>query len=274
MSCDTGLPVFQRNHCLSGTCFQAILTAHPNFLTEQLSKNNRLYKNFPMPGQMQTSSIEAIVDNLSRKRIARYRTTSGVADAIAVETYVWNLNLCGALLPALNFAEVTVRNAFDAHLRLRFGPRWFESRPLTDQLPARHKTALELAIRSARSRRDGQFHSDEIISELSFGFWVQLATRKAERSIWANRFPGGFGGLDSPENLDLVYRRLERVRVLRNRIAHHDAIFDRDLISEHENLRSIIGWRCKSTVALLDVISKLPHEVSRHPGKTGRTETT
>mgnify|MGYP000235145701 CR=1 FL=1 len=44
---------------------------------------------------------------------------------------------------------------------------------------------------------------------------------------------------------------LEHIRRLRNRVAHHEPVFYRDLIGDYERMEEVVRWRCPHTAGWL-----------------------
>ena len=65
-----------------------------------------------------------------------------------------------------------------------------------------------------------------------------IAKADYERTLWrlapCRAFPG--------RRRRTVHRSLDRLRQLRNRIAHREPIFDRDRREDYENLPEAVGW--------------------------------
>ena len=47
----------------------------------------------------------------------------------------------------------------------------------------------------------------------------------------------------------LIYKELEQLRKLRNRIAHHEPIFKRNLADDFQKVHDLIAFRCPFTAA-------------------------
>lgn len=45
----------------------------------------------------------------------------------------------------------------------------------------------------------------------------------------------------------LIYSELEQLRKLRNRIAHHEPIFTRNLLDDFQKIQDLIAFRCPIT---------------------------
>ena len=44
-----------------------------------------------------------------------------------------------------------------------------------------------------------------------------------------------------------IHRRLDDIRLLRNRVAHHEYILNRDLGDDYVKLLEVVGWICPET---------------------------
>jgi hypothetical protein len=223
-------------------------------------------------------SLAVLHRALSQQRLDAYRHGSDRDDPDAVGRYLWNMALGSALHPTLHVFEITLRNAIYAtSLKLIDSSRlhmpdvacWLDARNSTllyakeaDEV-ARAKAYLGL---EPRRRTPGH-----LIAKLSFGFWVQLTARvysehradgprlwpRGLPSVFPFRWPPGSKKL-APDHGDreMIYKRLHEVRELRNRIAHHGPVWDRDLGTEHARILEVLGWmstRMAQSVQALDV---------------------
>ncbi|MBD8644146.1 hypothetical protein IFT63_11180 [Stenotrophomonas sp. CFBP 13724] len=152
---------------------------------------------------------------VSKARWSTYLHAAAMADTCPTLLYLWNMRLCGALLMPLHLVEILVRNAAAEALGAQHGPTWPHSDAFRRRLPQVHSgycagTELEKAVR--RSAR-----VDDVVAGLSFAFWHQLFTRRFDQS-------------------------------LRNRIAHHEPIFHRDIRADLAAATRIIHSRSPSTL--------------------------
>jgi hypothetical protein len=80
-----------------------------------------------------------------------------------------------------------------------------------------------------------------VVAELPFGFWVSLLGSGSdyETRLWrpalCRAFPG-YQGRRQP-----LHRELDEARRLRNRIAHHEPVYGRDLAADHARLLRILA---------------------------------
>jgi hypothetical protein len=94
---------------------------------------------------------------------------------------------------------------------------------------------------------------DKTIAELQFGFWRKILTSRFDNHIWAKHlrtvFPHLNPGIQIGPMRLAIYKQLSDVKKLRDRIAHHKAIFMLPLGHDFQTSSRIIGWRCASTLA-------------------------
>ena len=97
-------------------------------------------------------------------------------------------------------------------------------------------------------------HGDDpprVVAALSFGFWVSLlgpggrigAGRKANYAMtpWRPALRGPFAHRATLTRKE-AHRPLNALRTLRNRFAHHEPVFARDLARDHERIVEVLGW--------------------------------
>ena len=209
------------------------------------------YKHFSSYGQpfsLFESIINALERTLSPERLSTYLAAAGGDHAAALELYVWNTQISAALYGPLQALEIIIRNAFHRELATVYGPAWYDSArvPLTPAARARLADAKDTLRRAGRPPDAGR-----IVAELSFGFWERLLTRgprdklNYEMALWRPALHRAFPNSRRPRAE--VHKPLPGLRDLRNRIAHHEPIFSRDLTAEYQTILDVIGWMCTDT---------------------------
>ena len=193
-------------------------------------------------------TLDALETALSHERLSTYLDAAGGDRREAIRLHAWNTALSAAFYEPLQGLEVTLRNAMHRRLAERYGPAWY------DHPRAGLDRGAVDRITSARSKlaRDG--HGDDpprIVAALSFGFWVSLlgpggrteAGHKAnhEMTLWRPALRGAFAHRATLTRRR-AHRPLDALRILRNRVAHHEPIFARDLIADHARILDVAGW--------------------------------
>ncbi|MBP0455559.1 hypothetical protein J5Y04_39480 [Kitasatospora sp. RG8] len=174
--------------------------------------------------------------SLSEPRLGPYESAAGSREA-ALRLYWWNIEVSAAFYGPLHCLEVALRNALHGALTRRHGRAdWWTVAPL-DADGARLVAEAGAKCRRRISRR--QVTTDDVIAELSFGFWVKLLSRRYDRTFWVpalNRaFARGAGRRDT------LHRQFTTMMLLRNRISHHEPIHHRHLEADHETLCRLLA---------------------------------
>ncbi len=212
----------------------------------------------PNPGNQAYPSaayFDAIRRVCSSERFDAYRLSSD-DDLAVLARYLWNIELCEALYPALQTCEVVLRNNIhDAAIRAYSTDMWFHSShgilALRDQAKADEAIATVARFHPTRST------SGHIVAELTFGFWTALLDRRYDRVLWPKLWRFGFPSVPIPVRArHILLRRLEAVRRLRNRVFHHEPVWRaRYLQQQYTDLIEVIDWlapELSMTIKLLD----------------------
>ena len=192
---------------------------------------------------------------LSVERFARYLGWSGGAHDRALELYALNTGLSEALYTPVQMLELTLRNRIHTVLSDARHDRWFEDEGFltvghqNDQLADAYK---ELA------RADKEPIPSRIVAALPFSFWTSMVARDYE-NLWqetlhriAQRENGK--GLRRTE----LSSPLSTIRVLRNRIAHHEPILHWNLPKHYGNIVGITRWLSPVAAAWSERHSRFP----------------
>jgi hypothetical protein len=213
-----------------------------------------LYHKMPVISQ---TTIDAVRAALSPARMRTYEVAAGVKtgdDLAALILYAWNAEVSGALLVPLHVCEVVTRNAVADALEAIYGPRWPWSPVFEQSLP--NSPAGYSPRRDLQSARRGVFATEKVIPELAFVFWQNFFTARYDVRLWGSHLRRVMPNLDPAKTVSAlrlaIYRDLERVRRLRNRIAHHEPIFTRPLADDYKTIQTLIAGRCAVTAGWLD----------------------
>ncbi|WP_305041795.1 hypothetical protein [Geoalkalibacter sp.] len=170
--------------------------------------------------------------------------------------YAWNLALSESLYPALQGIEVALRNSMHDAALNRFGSAtWFEG-DLLHERDQRFVTVARNALLSAGKTME----PSRILAELSFGFWTSLFDVRYEQRLWPWLLKPVFPYM--PRRLRTraeLSRRLNKIRLLRNRVFHHEPIwFWQDLKQQHRNLLETLSWINPAMPRFIGIIDRFP----------------
>jgi hypothetical protein len=186
--------------------------------------------------------------SLSPARLSTYERTCKTGATNPLELYVWNARISASLLLPLHFCEVSTRNAVSEVLTRAYEERWPWNSACERSLPSKGYSSPRDELIKVREKFSS---TGQVIPELKFVFWQKMFTARYDDQLWGPHlrviFPAAPEELSNSEIRLKLHDQLEQVRKLRNRIAHHEPIFQRDLASDYQAIELLIRWRCPQT---------------------------
>lgn len=193
---------------------------------------------------MVQSYIAELERGVSHSRLAKYRPHGG-SDLDMAVNYLWNIALSEALYPGLFALEVTLGSSIHHALTDREGSdMWFRMLLEPGQLGLYADTHMKLFNRL--KRKDPT--AGQIVAELPFGFWTTLLSQPYHQVLWAPEKTAlvktVFPNLPpTPSNRHYGHQRYNELRLLRNRVMHHEPVWYRtNLYQQWEEMIDAIGW--------------------------------
>lgn len=162
----------------------------------------------------------------------------------AVRLHAWNAELSTAFWGPIAVLELAVRNSMHDAMRKNRADDWWNHSSLV-RMAGREERAITHALDKLADANNYRPSADDVVASTAMGFWVGLLDVGVARhpeldyetALWQPRLKNAFpyrGGLGRRQ----VHAKLNRVRVFRNRIAHHEPVYNkqpavmRDLILE------------------------------------------
>lgn len=215
-----------------------------------------------------TPTVQGALERvLSVARLERYLPAAQGDRHRALRLYIWNARLCEAFYLPCQIAEVTIRNSISQALAAHYRTDdWYSKGGFRCQLPPRLSSALDDVIADKRGDHGAAMTHHHIIAGLSFGFWCHTLTKNFEKAgVWPNNIFLAFPNAPATTTRNELYGKINSLRLFRNRIAHHGAIFDKSPIAMHNSIMEVIGWSCQDTAWLVKVLSKVSQVVNARP---------
>ena len=198
----------------------------------------------------ESRSLQTLARLLSPQRFDTFVRAAGGDLETALRLYAWNIEISSAFWGSFHMLEVSLRNTLHTQLvTLAKRDDWWNARLLLprdskkDLLHNDTKKIVQEAISTAKGKQTAkgeELESGHVVAELSFGFWIGMLANRYHQRLWEKTFVHTFPhytGLRIPLHDDL-----ERLRKLRNRIAHHEPIFKRNLAIDHDKICGLIGY--------------------------------
>jgi hypothetical protein len=181
------------------------------------------------------ANLEELERRLSTDRLDPYRVAVGGSLEQAVRLYEQNSLLAESLYGILQGLEVALRNSIHAQLvRAASQPEWWDALKLGPEQESMLRMAKDALKREGKPPDAGR-----VVAELAFGFWTGLTSARYE-ALWRDHLVKIIPR--RPMQRAEVHDRLNSIRKLRNRVAHHEPILNRPLQKDANQIFDTISW--------------------------------
>jgi hypothetical protein len=254
---------------------------------------------------LQGSKLQAVTDHITGARLATYLAATGSDVRAALTLYRWNIELAGAVYEALGIAEVFLRNAVDAQLRIwnaaqpphaargiTYNHEWVKTpaAPLWGVLNPRRRggsgnystygDAYQRAEKDRDARAPGHrrhghaVDHDDVVAHLTFGTWNVLLPRKDSSTTPPGLRPRPQATLWNaavqyafPNHPDpaVIKFWVERLHSIRNRVAHMEPLLDIDAVGYHRTVARLLKAIDPALTDWYTANSRIPEVWRRRP---------
>lgn len=176
-----------------------------------------------------------MVSWLSSARYATYESAAMGDAEVALELYQWNVGLAQALLRDVSFFEVALRNAYDQVLSTEFeaDEHWLIDSAFPIRRPIMRRNCrgnvtdvnefYRRTVDHLRRRMGAGCTTNDLIANLTLGFWTHMTDRAHERDLWipiiSKAWPAGTSRVALNEEITAI-------NSVRNRAAHQEHLFN------------------------------------------------
>ncbi|MER7845337.1 hypothetical protein ABTZ03_15470 [Kitasatospora sp. NPDC096077] len=181
--------------------------------------------------------------------------------------YAWDSEVARALQSPLRDLEVALRNQLHRQLGGRYARQdWWNERRAE---PNRHGRAEIETAEEKLVRRKPTYETCDVVAQLSFGFWVSLLGKGGrggnyEMKYWnpalRHLFREHRGGREA------LHGKFDRMRTLRNRIAHQERIFHRHLDEDFRTTVALLRYLSPPMAERHEKHSQVPEVLARKSG--------
>ncbi|NQX36432.1 hypothetical protein [Herbiconiux sp. VKM Ac-2851] len=202
--------------------------------------------------------IPSLVKVIRDERLAAYATACHGDAARSIRLYTWNIEASAALLNAFAPLEVGIRNAMHNSLVQHFQRTdWWNAASLSRADRAQIDSAIDYLD---RRKGQGRWTAGHVVAELKVSFWEGLLVNRYHAALWEPALQKAFP--HSPARRGDIRAQLERLRLLRNRAAHHEPIHARDLTVDHRYMCELAGHISPQLETWIAGHSRLPRTVA------------
>jgi hypothetical protein len=173
---------------------------------------------------------------LNKNSIEKYISYSRLNAYKSIEEYKQNILYSQEYYILLCILEISLRNSINYYFKFKFGNDWNNHKFLHYDSLAKIKEVQKRIILSKK-----ELTHEQIISELSFGFWSSLFrksyTNKMRLTDLKYIFPNLPFKKDKLVTRDYINKKLNHIRKFRNRIFHYEKIINN---VEYKNIKNDI----------------------------------
>ena len=205
---------------------------------------------------------DILVELFSNNRLNSYKYNSSDTYSVALERYLFNIELSKSLYPLLSILEISLRNRINQAIETIIKKDWLinELSRQSILLPNEYKKLID-AKQKVINKGHKNVSKDDLIAELSLGFWIHLCTKRYKTALWHKQ---GFFRIvfaDYPnfsefDKLSKVFPILQLMLKLRNRVFHHEIIINHPygINNCYFDLRRLLSYISKDSLLYLDKI--------------------
>ena len=209
---------------------------------------------------------EKIQDNLinlfSRNRLNSYRFDINDDYDTVLKRYLYNIEVSKSLYPLLSILEISLRNRLNQAIETTVKQDWLlKELQQQDILQSNEYKKLSDAKEKLLKKGHINIYKDDLIAELSLGFWIHLCSKRYKAKLWhVNRFFrivfADYPNFSEFDKINKVFPHLQLMLKLRNRIFHHEIIINHPygIANCYNDLRKLLGYISKDSLTYLDII--------------------
>ena len=194
---------------------------------------------------------DKLKDYLSEERLKTYLDFTNNDKEKAVELYNLNIKIGKNFYPLLSYFEIILRNVINNKLIEKVGENWFDNKNIIiGNNPIKSRKTLEKLNETKNNIYENKkfienykITNSDIVSNLSFGFWVNLLSANYENNIWQPYIKYIFKGFKRKD----IYEIINNIRMFRNRVFHYENIIFKCNYKEiYNNINKIINTITKN----------------------------
>lgn len=204
---------------------------------------------------------------ISSKRMRKYLVACGGDTRKAMVLYRLNLKLSQEIFTVISCFEVALRNAIDRQLVAKWGSDWLRDFVLPGGVfynEKRLETTCKIIFKAYEGLfKNGTYSRDKLLAEMEFGVWKYMFSNieyKLSGRVLLKIFPDK--PVSTPTlNIDntFIFRELDFINNMRNRIAHHEPICFNDsgqintfyVESRYSKMIKLFDWMGINSASLL-----------------------
>jgi hypothetical protein len=177
--------------------------------------------------------------------------------------YNLNIKISESMIPTLHYLEICLRNRIDEIFKNYYSPTWLLNPSKGPMLSEADLKKIAVIIEVIARKANRKLTHDDIVSQMSFGFWCSFFQKKYDPALWHRKgalktcFPYL---LRSNRKRSYIESRLLKIKETRNRIAQHEPIWDNtsSVIQIYQMCHDLIFAMSNDAMDMLKKIDRFP----------------
>lgn len=212
---------------------------------------------------MPNLDIKTLKEIFSEARIRPYIINNADSTKKILERYNANILLSEATIPTLHYFEICLRNRIDKVIKEYFNQDWLLNIPTGLMISDQDIRKIEQIILKLQ-RRSKKISHDDVLAQMTFGFWFSFFHRKYDPILWHRKdaikfiFPNL---LRVNRKRSYLESRILVIKEIRNRIAHHEPLWNNkiSIFEAHTICHEIINAMSIEALEMLKAIDRFPY---------------
>ncbi|KXO06514.1 Tiorf34 protein [Moritella sp. JT01] len=205
--------------------------------------------------------IELLVNGLSKEKLNTFEDKLGCkTNEDKIATYMFMQDLSSHYFTIIQIIEVHLRNAIHKAATNKFDDdEWFTNVPTSQK----SKNQVDKAIEDSLENVGVKYTSDDVIANLSFGFWVHMLhedygnPRKKEKNLWQYKFDDAFPyAKNKGKKRAALFRELGTLNKFRNRLYHHEPVWKQVKVNNINDAIKVLDNHYDKHIQFLSYMSK------------------
>lgn len=180
---------------------------------------------------MTDAQKQEFIDIISQERLNSYNLSPKDDFSVLWERYIYNIKVSETFYPILSILEIALRNKIHNAIDTLIKPNWILLELESQDLLSYNEREILLGAAKKIKFKGKKITKGALITELSFGFWVNLCKKSYKTIIWdkKNVFECVFTNFPTTKEMNrirFISTDLKTILQLRNRIFHHEIIIN------------------------------------------------
>ena len=187
--------------------------------------------------------------------LLEYQKWVGTNRNKAIALCTLNVDVSEALYPTLNMFEITLRDSINRSFIDYYGINWHFQDLVKYHTKSHRKSVISTIIACKKNFVSEEVLNNNIVAEMNLYYWSNILD-PINSHMWKKKGIKPIFHTRSRMNQFAIFREVNKLRKLRNRIAHLKSIIQRNLRSDYDNCRELIDWLSHDALTWCDSKSR------------------